>query len=331
MLTLPHRTAHGLCIVNGIRDLVHWRSGRDWSNEFVYGLGQGSGFAYLRFNAATPLRQVYWGISTARQHEYLAGLLGAGYTIIENRSFKFAWNKAHEAVDALTPPVLGPLDMFYLPYYAHIYHQRHIPIHYILLVGYDDRTAYVHDTDKPGVQSIPLDELEPCWDVSLPAMGKRNRLVTFHLPALLSPDKELVRRSIAEKCRSMLYPPVSMLGIPAMKKLAADIVRWPEQLGEQVTAACLQQVREYLNTPPDITGDHLTATQDLYITFLQEAGPLAGLDFSGPIALLQQVLGLIPQLAHAIQSLELDRASVLISQIAEVETQAYLQLDQLLA
>ena len=36
---VPHRAAQGLCLVNGLRDLIHWRSGLDWSNEFVYGLG----------------------------------------------------------------------------------------------------------------------------------------------------------------------------------------------------------------------------------------------------------------------------------------------------
>jgi hypothetical protein len=40
LLTIPHLQRRGMCPVNGIRDLVHWRSGRDWSNEFVWGLGQ---------------------------------------------------------------------------------------------------------------------------------------------------------------------------------------------------------------------------------------------------------------------------------------------------
>lgn len=172
LLTPPHRTAHGMCIVNGIRDLIHWRTGRNWSNEFVYGLGQGGGFAYIRVKLADPPRQVYWGTSTSRQHEYLAELLSADYDAVENRSFRFAWGKACEAVEAGTPPVIGPMDMFYLPYYAHIYHKRHIPIHYVLLVGYDEANAYVHDTDKDDVQTIPLAELQPAWDVNVPGLGQ---------------------------------------------------------------------------------------------------------------------------------------------------------------
>ena len=218
LLTIPHRQAHGMCPVNGIRDLVEWCFGRDWSNEFVYGLGQGGGFAYLRFNAANPPRQVYWGIAGPRQHKYLAELLGADYWEVEKRTFKFSWNKAREAIDAGNPPVIGPLDMFHLPFYKEIYHQRHIPIHYLLLVGYDENNAYVHDTDQAEIQAISLDELKLAWDVNVPGLGKRNRLATFQMPQNLASTETLIRQSVADQCQIMLSPPVSMVGIPAMKK-----------------------------------------------------------------------------------------------------------------
>ena len=136
LLAIPHRRAPGLCPVNGIRDLVHWCSGRAWSNQFLYGLGQGGGFVYLRFKSADPPRQVYWGVAGPRQHQYLAELLDAECTAIDKRSFNFSWKKARAAVDAGTPPVLGPLDMYYLHFYEGLYYRRHIPIHYELLVGY---------------------------------------------------------------------------------------------------------------------------------------------------------------------------------------------------
>ncbi len=296
-------------MVNGISDLIHWRTGRDWSNEFVYGLGQGSGFAYIRLKIAKPPHQVYWGMATPRLHEYLAELLSANYTVIENRTFGFAWNEACDALIAGTPPILGPLDMFYLPYYEHIYRKRHIPIHYVLLVGYDNQKAYVHDTDKEYAQTIPLDELELSWNVNLPATGKKNRLVVFDIPKEPVPNEVLIRKSITYKCQTMLHPPVNMLGIPGIKKLAHEIVRWPVQLDKETSAACLQQVREYLNTPPDITGNHLTAARDLYIAFLQEAGPIAGLDFTNTIANLRESMRIIPLIAHAIQQGSVEEAA----------------------
>ena len=284
-LNIPHRRAHGMCPVNGVRDLVQWRSGRDWSNEFVYGLGQGGGFAYLRFNSADPPRQVYWGVAGKRQHEYLAGLVGADYTAVENRTFKFSWSKACQAVDAGMPPVLGPLDMFYLHYYEDIYQIRHIPIHYVLLVGYEDEKAYVHDTDVDDVQTIPLHELQSAWDVNVPAMGKRNRLATFNIPQDLAPTEDLIRRSIADECRTMLRPPVSMVGIPAMEKLAREIARWPEQLGEDASASCLRQVREYLNSPPDLAGDHreLVKRMKTIIETSHRETPWTTWKYTGPV------------------------------------------------
>jgi hypothetical protein len=331
LLTIPHLRRPGMCPVNGIRDLVHWRSDRDWSNEFMWGLGQGGGFAYLRFNSADPPRQVYTGIATPRQHRYLAELFDAGLTEIENRTFKFSWSKAREAVDAGTPPVLGPMDMFHLHFYERIYHQRHIPIHYLLLVGYDDEQAYVHDTDQEDVQAISLDELRLAWDVNVPGLGKRNRLAIMEIPQELPPTDVLILRSIADECRTMLHPPVSMVGIPAMQKVAREIAGWPEELGEAAVTKCLQQIREYLNSPPDLEGHHLTAGRDLYITFLQEAEALAGLDLSRAIDWLNGSIATIPSLAEAIRRNDLKEAAACFDHVAEAETEAFTELSRVLA
>jgi hypothetical protein len=322
-LEIPHRVAPGLCPVNGIRDLIHFRTGRDWSNRFVHGLGQGGGFAYLRFGAAHPPRQVYWGIAGPRQHQYLAELLGAQYTAIENRTFKFSWAKATAALDGGTPPILGPLDMYHLPFYEELYHERHIPIHYLLLLGYDGESAFVLDTGNDGVQALHLDELRQAWDVNVPGLGKRNRLVVLDVPHEIPPTAELIRQAIADQCQNMLRPPVSMVGIPAMRKLAREIAGWPGELSGETADLCLRQVLEYLNSPPDLQGDHLTAGRDLYVGFLQEAGPMAALDFSPAIRHLEATIRSIPQLAATIRAGLLDEAARYILSIAEEEAAAY--------
>ena len=323
LITIPHRTAHGLCPINGIRDLVQWRTGRDWSNEFLYGLGQGGGFAYLRFNTADPPRQVYWGTASPRQHKYLAELLMAGFTEHENRSFKFSWEKAQEAVETGTPPIVGPLDMYYLHFYKEVYHQRHIPIHYLLVVGYDRENAYVHDTGLKEVQTVPLKELELAWDVNVPGLGKRNRLAILSIPQEIASTQTLVRKSITDECKMMLQPPVSMIGIPAMEKVSREIANWPKELGKDIADRCLQQVREYLNSPPDLTGDHLTAGRDIYIKFLEQAGEMAGLDFSVAINLFHSAMAILPIIAKAIQQDNLTDAAAGFAFIAETEKEAY--------
>jgi len=320
---IPHRTAQGLCPINGIRDLIQWRTGKDWSNEFLYGLGLGGGFAYLRFNSADPPRQVYWGTASPRQHKYLAELLTADYIELENRSFKYSWEKAREALDTGVPPVLGPLDMFHLHFYEDIYHQRHIPIHYLLMMGYDSENAFVHDTGLLEVQNVPLKELEQAWNVNVPGLGKRNRMVSLNIPHEISSNKSLIRRSITDECNMMLKPPVSMIGIPAMEKVSREIANWPQELGREIADRCLQQVREYLNSPPDLMGDHLTAGRDIYIAFLEQAGVMAGLDFSAAIIRFNSTIAMLPIIAKAIQQGNLTDAAAGFAKIAKIEKEAF--------
>jgi len=49
--------------------------------------------------------------------------------------FPITWARAQEALTQEIPPILGRLDMYHLPYYAGIYHQRHIPIHFCAAGG----------------------------------------------------------------------------------------------------------------------------------------------------------------------------------------------------
>jgi hypothetical protein len=126
----------------------------------------------------------------------------------------------------------------------------------------------------------------------------------------------------------MLRPPVSLLGIPAMQKLSREIAAWPQELGEQVSQRCLRQVREYLNSPPDITGDHLTAGRDIYISFLEQAAEMTGLDFSEAIHRFRSSMSIIPKIADCIQHDDLPSASANFAGIAELEKEAFMILAQ---
>jgi len=159
--------------------------------------------------------------------------------------------------------------------------------------------------------------------VKLPGLGNRNRLAIVDIPQALPSTEALIRQSILDQCQTMLHPPVSMVGIPAMKKLASEITHWPEELGEEMAAKCLLQAREYLNSPPDLEGNHLTAGRDLYIAFLHQAGQMAGVDFSEAVGHLQESISLIPEAAGAIQLNDLVRAALGFERVAEAETRAF--------
>jgi hypothetical protein len=88
-------------------------------------------------------------------------------------------------------------------------------------------------------------------------------------------------------------------------------------------------VREYLNSPPDLEGDHLTTGRDLYITFLQEAEVATGLDLSEAIGRLRESVAVIPRLAEAIRQNHLEDAATLFRRIAQEEAKAYAELSRI--
>ena len=178
------------------------------------------------------------------------------------------------------------------------------------------------------MQEIPLAELQSAWDVNVPGMGKRNRLVIVEVPDRLAPVAALVCRSVADQCRVMLHPPVGTLGLPAMRRVARDIVHWGEELGTETTDSCLRQVREYLNSPPSLEGDHLTAGRDRYVTFLREAGPQAGLDFSAAAERLCESQAVVPELAKTIRAGDLRLAAACFARIADIEARAFAELSR---
>jgi hypothetical protein len=108
-----------------------------------------------------------------------------------------------------------------------------------------------------------------------------------------------------------------------------DMKGWPRELGEKTAGACLRQVREYLNSPPDLEGDHLTAGRDLYVAFLEEAAAATGLDLSAAIGRLRGAMGVIPDLAGAIREKRLKDAAACFARIAADERVAYAALGEL--
>ncbi|MEI6310138.1 MAG: hypothetical protein WCP58_10915, partial [bacterium] len=71
---------------------------------------------------------------------------------------------------------------------------------------------------------------------------------------------------------------------------------------------------------------HRTAGRDLYVAFLEEAGEIAGLDFSKAVDRFREVIVTIPSLAEAIQQGRLADAAVFFGRIAEKEKEAYTEL-----
>ncbi len=241
---LPHRVTESTCYINGLEDLIASK-GVEYPNFLLSVIGGMAGFTYLRFKRADPPCMVYWGANPRYLLKDLAEIIGFKQTVIEGKTFKNTFLKLKEFIDDGQSVMAGALDMYYLRYYPDLYKKLHVPIHYVLVVGYDDddQTIFVHDCSHENVQRIQYEEFEKSLDVNVPGMSKRNTLRAFALPEKLPSELEVAKKGFSQKAQRFLKPPVKLFGIPAMRKLAKEIFEWDNK-------KCFEHMATYATTPP---------------------------------------------------------------------------------
>jgi hypothetical protein len=232
------------CYVNGLEDILTWK-GAEYSDFLLSVIGGMAGFTYLHFKRADPPCMVYWGANPKYLMKDLANIIGFKETVIEGKTFKNAFPRLKEAIDDGQPVMAGALDMYYLHYYPDLYRKQRVPIHYVLVVGYDDdkQVVFVQDCSRKGVQEIPYEEFEESLDVNVPGMSKKNTVRTFTLPQKLPSEFDVAKKGFAYKAERFLNPPVKLFGLPAMRKLADEIFEWNN-------IKCFEHMATYATAPP---------------------------------------------------------------------------------
>ena len=253
LIKLPHKVCSYTCMVNGLEDLYEQKTGvrlPDWLFLHLSGL---LGFVYIRNKNAPTQRMVFWGSNLPKyQYEALSDVVGFEWQMVSNRSFPFTLNRVKEAIDRGSPPILGVLDMYHLPYYDKFYHKIHVPIHSILMVGYDDEqeAVLVLDCDRPDVEMVPYADLELAWNVNIPGLGKKNTFCTFAFNEEVADVETIARNGLRKRATEMLEAPVSMFGLKGMRKLAKDLPQWPNDLSPAQLDTCLRHLAEFTGFPP---------------------------------------------------------------------------------
>jgi len=257
LIEIPHAVHEATCYVNGLFDVLTIKGAR-YDYYLLPLVGGMASFAYLKFKRAVPPCMVYWGNSPKYLLNELGQIIGFTQTVSEGKSFNNEFPKMKQFLDRDEPVMVGALDMYYLNYYPELYHREHIPIHYILLVGYDDAkgVVYVHDCGLPDIQQIPYAEFEKSLNVNVPGLSRKNTYRVFRVPARMPTELEVADQGLAAKARRMLQPPVSMFGIPAMRKLAREIVSWRDM-------DCYRHMVAYAGLSPPLVAPDLSHNDGL--------------------------------------------------------------------
>lgn len=254
LITLQHHMDDYECMWNGIEDLYIQSTFETLPPNFFFILAQFGSFCYMKTPKFEIKRLIAIGDGRTKQmYQFLAPIVGFEYKHYNYKTFEQAIKKAKAEIDAGYPPVLGALDMYYLPYFSKLYHCDHIPFHYVLMVGYDDyaQCVYLHDCGREAVQTLSYDELRQAWDCSYPGLSKPNTVCTIRMNTTKS-KYQITKEALAKKSEMFLNPPVSFVGRKGFEKFIRDLPNMINELDKDDYNKILTNMVTFFGTVPTV-------------------------------------------------------------------------------
>lgn len=102
--------------------------------------------------------------------------------------------------------------------------------------GYKEKFEWIKERFKEGLRlKLLINEgakrgfrargfIKKSLGINVQGMSKRNTIRTFTLPEILPSEFEVAKAGFSYKAERFLNPPVKLFGIPAMRKLADEIL-----------------------------------------------------------------------------------------------------------
>lgn len=195
--------------------------GLDLSEPMLFGLGAGLSFIYWDGkNMDFPF--LGGRVKPFDLTRNLADRLGLELLVQETTSPRKAWDSVAASVDSGHPVGLQ-LDSHYLDYFGS---KIHFGGHIVALYGYDDRSAYLVDTDQQGgAVSTSLAGLARARAARGP-MTARHRSFTFAAPGSPPTPQGRIVPAITACADAFLAPPIANLGHRGIEKAGKLVRTW---------------------------------------------------------------------------------------------------------
>jgi hypothetical protein len=259
LLPLKHHLSSGCCMWSGIEDVYATMTNQTLPEAFFFGLSSFGESAYI--NTGDKDRPYMFSIvdgRTRKTYDRIKDILGLTYQISQGRTLSYALTSIKKEIDSGNPVILGPLDMYYLPYLK-MYHQFHIPIHYIVMVGYDDDKdcILIYDCDRPELIELPLQDLIQAWQIQKNPVGDKHGFIRFSLSDHQLMKYELAKTCLQKKAQRQLCQKPNFIGINAYHKIARELPHWKDNYTQAEFKNILSSLVEYFGRVPKLPNEIL--------------------------------------------------------------------------
>ena len=244
-LELPHRMADYLCPVNGLCDVYEWKTGKRIPEELIFYAK--AGFQMISQKRADAPKMIFLGQGSIgkREYEFWKEIIGYEIMFGEGKCFRTTWKEICALLNREIPTILFGLDMFYLPYQQKFYQKQHIPGHVVLMVGYDDENAYIHDNSKEGVQPVPLSNLEQAWAKSYIGICKKNTYFGINMKSPETDISQIIQKGMATNAEMYLHSALSFVGQKGLDKFMKEFPKWKDVFAQEALCKIYLHFIEY--------------------------------------------------------------------------------------
>lgn len=269
LLEIKHHLSSGCCMWSGIEDVYATRTGQTLPEAFLFALSSFGESAFLK--SKDENRPFMFSVAdgrTRKTYDQIKDIIGLKYQISEGRTLAYAIKSIKREIDYGNPVILGPLDMFYLPYLK-MYHNVHIPMHYVLMVGYDEEKdcVLIYDCDREELQELPEAELIQAWQIKKNAVGDKNGFIRFSIPEQPMDKYKLADICLRNKAVRQLCKKPDFVGISAYYKIAAEFPSWKDHFSKEKYRNVLASMTEFLGMVPKLPNEILGVSEKEDICF----------------------------------------------------------------
>lgn len=138
--------------------------------------------------------------------------------------------------------------------YLKMYHAEYIPIHYVLMTGYDEEKdcVLIYDCDREDRIELAIRDLELAWNIEKNGVGDKNGFIKIRLGDNLIDKYTLSRNCLLKKAERQFREKLYILGISAYEKIAKELPKWKKKFSEEDYRNALISITEYMGKVPKV-------------------------------------------------------------------------------
>ncbi|MCP4418999.1 MAG: BtrH N-terminal domain-containing protein [Chloroflexi bacterium] len=195
--------------------------GLDFSEPMLFGLGEGLSFIYWNMK---QMDMPFLGgrIKPDVLTENITKHLNLDLEVRETASIKKAWENVKDKINQ-NIAVGVKLDCYHLDYFTRKFH---FAGHYVAMYGYDDKYAYLVDTQQQGGKvKTTLKNFELARNEKGP-MSSKNLVYSLRKDDEIPSLKNIVKKAIYNNAKEYLNPPIKNISYKGILKTSVEIKKW---------------------------------------------------------------------------------------------------------